>query len=565
MSGSESLTLEDILAGDVWLASGQSNMEWTVAQAADAEREIAAARFPAIRCLYVERKAALKPARTVGARWFSLMPETAAGVTAVGYFFARELHRALDVPIGIVDASWGGTPIEAWTSAETLETVMPLAEERARYALSGDALDALTREYMQRVRRWEAENLALDSRNDGEARGFARPDFDDGDWRTLSLPGMWQRAGMAFNGAVWFRKWFELPRELAGEDLSLSLGPIDDFDHTYLNGVLVGSHPQGTDQAYLIPRRYGLPAGLLRAGKNLLAVRVFDHVGEGGFIGPSSAMFVERAGRSELRVSLAGEWKVGVEREVPLIPLDVFKTYPPAPLPLQPQNAPAALHDGMLAPLVPFGMRGVVFYQGETNTWEPSHYATRFRAFIRDVRARFGKRLPLYYVELAGYREHDGWPRLREAQAEALAEPDTGMASAIDLGDPNDIHPKNKLDVGRRLAALALARTYGKRGIDCSGPVVSDVTLGGDEARVVFTSAEGLRTTDGEPPRAFEVAGPERVFVLANARIAGTDVIVTSDGVRSIAAVRYAFKDYADVNLVNGVGLPARPFRTDRD
>jgi sialate O-acetylesterase len=168
-------------------------------------------------------------------------------------------------------------------------------------------------------------------------------------------------------------------------------------------------------------------------------------------------------------------------------------------------------------------------------------------------------------VELAGYREHDGWPRLREAQAEALAEPDTGMASAIDLGDPNDIHPKNKLDVGRRLAALALARTYGKHGIDCSGPVVSDVTLGGDEARVVFTSAEGLRTTDGEPPRAFEVAGPERIFVPANARIAGTDVIVTSDGVRSIAAVRYAFKDYADVNLVNGVALPARPFRTDRD
>jgi sialate O-acetylesterase len=561
--GSESVVLEGVLAGDVWLASGQSNMEWTVSQAADAERELAAARYPEIRVLYVERRPASQPAATAGCRWLDMTPENAANVTAVGYFFARELHRELGVPIGIVDASWGGTRIEAWASADALAEVMPLAEERARYELTLEELAEALETRAERVRAWEAENLPADGPNDGEARGFARPDFDDRAWRTLRVPGMWQRQGLAFNGVVWFRKWFELPRELAGEELRLSLGAIDDFDHTYVNGVLVGSHPKGTEQACTIPRRYTVPAGVLREGMNLLAVRVFDHVGEGGFVGPSSALYLERAGRSDVRVPLAGDYRIDVEREIPLVPLSVFKSFPPAQPALEPQNAPAALHNGMLAPLVPFAIRGVIFYQGETNTWAPEHYATRFRAFLRGLRTHFGS-VPVYFVELAGYRENDGWPLIREAQADALDEPDTGMAPALDLGDPDDIHPRNKLDVGRRLAALALAQTYGRSGIIASGPVMSHVMLGAGTARVEFVSARSLATKDGEPPRAFEVAGPELVFEAARARIDGTGVIVWNERVPAIVAVRYAFADYADVNLVNEVGLPARPFRTLR-
>jgi sialate O-acetylesterase len=561
--GSETVVLEDVLAGDVWLASGQSNMEWTVAQAADAERELAAARYPRIRVLYVDRKPASEPAATVGCRWFEVTPKTAAGITAVGYFFARELHRELDVPIGIIDAAWGGTRIEAWASAEALTCVMPFEEEKARYDPPLEAIARAVEERAERLRRWEAENLPADPENEGEAWGYAGPELDDAAWRTLQVPGMWQRAGLAFNGVVWFRKWFELPRELAGEELLLSLGRIDDFDHTYLNGVLVGSHPKGTEQACLIPRRYPVPAGVLHEGMNLLAVRVFDHVGEGGFAGPSSALYLERPGRPDGRVPLAGEYRIGVEREVPLVPLSVFRTYPLLPPELEPQNAPAALHNGMLAPLAPFAIRGVIFYQGETNTWAPAHYATRFRAFLRDLRARFGQ-LPVYFVELAGYRENDGWPLIREAQADALVEPDTGMASAIDLGERDDIHPGNKLEVGRRLARLALARTYARNDVVDSGPVMSGVTLGGAESRVEFTSAEGLRTSDGAAPRAFEIAGPDGVFVPAHARLEGRSVIVSNERVRAAAAVRYAFADYADVNLVNEVGLPARPFRTHR-
>ncbi|HEX6275436.1 MAG TPA: sialate O-acetylesterase [Polyangiaceae bacterium] len=559
--GSEARVLEDVLAGDVWLASGQSNMEWTVAQAADAERELLAARYPRIRVLYVDRRAASAPAATVGCRWFEVTPETAAGVTAVGYFFARELHRELGVPIGIVDAAWGGTRIEAWASAEALTAVMPFAEERARYDPPIEELARAVEERAERLRRWEAENLPADAQNEGEAWGYASPDFDDRAWRTLRVPGMWQRAGLAFNGVVWFRRWFELPRALAGQELLLSLGRIDDFDHTYLNGVLIGSHPKGTDQACLVLRRYRVPANLLHEGTNLLAVRVFDHVGEGGFVGPSSALYLERPGCSEERVPLAGEYRIGVEREVPLVPLTVFKTYPLLPPELEPQNSPAALHNGMLAPLVPFGIRGVLFYQGETNTHAPEQYAPRFRAFLRDLRVHFG-RVPVYFVELAGYRENDGWPLIREAQADALAEPDTGMASAIDLGEPDDIHPRNKLDVARRLVRLALARTYGRSDVVSSGPVMSNVTLGGAESRVEFTSSAGLRTTDGEAPRAFEVAGPDGVFLPARASIEGNSVIVSSERVNTVTALRYAFADYAEVNLVNEAGLPARPFRT---
>lgn len=566
VEGSSVAVVRDILAGDVWLACGQSNMEWTVAQAGDAEREIPNARHPEIRCLYVARAPARTPAKTVACRWFPVSPETVRGMTAVGYFFAREIQRELGVPIGIVDAAWGGTRVEAWTSAETLPEVLSLAAERARFELPEPELARAKAEHAAALARWEAANLPADPENLGVAWGWASPEFDDRDFQELVVPGMWQREGLNFNGAVWYRREFELPAGWEQLDLTLCLGAIDDFDHTYVNGELVGANPKGTPEAFQIQRRYRVPAALLRPGKNLLAVRIFDHMGEGGFVGPSQELYLERAGEPGQRVPLAGRYRVGVEREVPLVPLSVFASYPPPPPPLQPQNAPAALYNGMLAPLVPFGLRGALFYQGEENTWTASTYAPRFAAMIRDFRARFEQGpLPFYFVELAGFRAHDGWPRLREAQAAALAEPATGMASAIDIGDPNDIHPRNKLEVGRRLAALALSGTYGKAGVPCSGPVLATLSLRGRECRFDFTHAEGLRTSDGAAVRAFEVAGPSGEFVDAPARIEGEAVIVTSPNDAPIRAVRYAFRDYADVNLVNGAGLPARPFRTDHD
>lgn len=566
VEGSSSLALEDIVAGELWIASGQSNMEWSVTQICDEERELAEASTAEIRCLRVERVPAREPAATVDCRWFTVDANNVGGMTAVGFFFARALHAALGVPIGIVDASWGGTRVEAWTPAEELERVMQLDADRALFEPAPEVLARLLAEHETAMARWEAKNLPADPENQGQARGFAEPNFDDTAQRELELPGLWQRQGMPFNGAVWFRRWVELPPDWAGQDLTLSLGAIDDFDHTYVNGKLVGSHPKGTAGACEIRRRYRVPASQLSQGPNLLAVRVFDHVGEGGFLGPRSELYLERAEQPGERISLAGAWRTLVEREIELVPLSVFATFPGKPLPLQPQNAPSALYNGMLAPLSSLGIRGMIFYQGESNAPAPETYRTRFGAMIQALRECFAQGpFPFYFVELAGFREHQGWPRIREAQAATLSLPETGMASAIDLGDPNDIHPRNKLEVGRRLALLARARTYGESVGPLHGPVAAQIDLGGASCRVRFTEADGLRSSDGAPVRGFELAGQDGVFCAADARIEGECVLVSSPQIAAVAALRYAFRDYVDVNLINAAGLPARPFRTDRD
>lgn len=565
IEGSSTERVMDVLVGEVWIASGQSNMEWTVAMSAGADREIAEAQHPHIRCLFVTRSPSTEPAARAFAQWRVVSPKSVGDVSAVGYFFARELNRALGVPIGFVDAAWGGTRVEAWTSARALATVVDLAAERARYFLAPYQLEEERRRYAGRLLAWQKTNLPGDPGPGGDTPQLASPEIDTADWPELRAPGSWQSAGMRFNGVVWYRKEVELPASFAGSSLLLSLGVIDDFDHSYFNGRMVGAHPAGTAEAHTLRRKYEVPAGLVKAGRNVIAVRVFDHFGEGGLLGPAHELYLESRGTaSGERVSLAGDWRAHVELEIPLVPPSVFATYPPAPPALQPQNAPAALWNGMIAPLVPFGIAGALFYQGESNVDVHAEYRRRFVAMIRDWRTQFARgQFPFLFVQLAGFRATDAWAFLREAQAEASAEPGTGMACTLDIGDESDIHPRNKLDVGRRLARLALREHYGITSVVARGPRLSKVEIRGREAVVLLESADGLTTSDGAAVRGFELAGKDGVFYTAIARIEQMTVRLENERVIRPVAVRYAFHDFVDVNLVNGAGLPAEPFRTD--
>jgi len=584
LEGSAHIVLDDIWFGEVWLASGQSNMEWKVAASRDANAEAASARWPLIRSFKVDPRPSLTPASECGGEWVVCDSDSVCDFSAVGYYFARDIHRAREVPVGIIDATWGGTCIEAWTSIEALAAVLPdLPAQRARLARELDDLPRLRAEYDRAVGEWQRASLPADSGNRGLERGWAKPEFDDSAWRHFDLPTFWQAQGMLFNGVVWFRRAVDVPSAWAGHELRLSLGAIDDFDDTYFDGALVGRTPPGTMDAHRLPRRYVVPSHVVPShvvsshvipsravsserastARHVVAVRVFDHFGGGGFAGPAGQMFLECPALGE-RIPLAGAWRVEVEREIPLVPMNVFQTFPAPPLALAQQHAPAALFQGMVAPLIPYAIRGALWYQGESNVERHASYRAQQVALIRDWRTRWGQgQFPFYYVQLANFSATPGWPLLREAQAEASTEPNTGMVITLDIGDPSDIHPTNKQEVGRRLALLARARTYGERSLEHQGPVLQRVRIEGPSVRVQFSDAEGLTTSDGEPPRGFTLAGADGHHHPASARIEGSDILLDSPHVPAPRAVRYAFTDTLDANLENASGLPAAPFRTD--
>jgi sialate O-acetylesterase len=564
--GSSEVTIDDVLVGEVWLASGQSNMEWTVAQSDRARETIAGATDPQIRWLRVARRPSLVPASRVDASWLVVDPSNVEGLTAVGYAFARGLRERLGVPVGIVDASWGGTPIEAWTSIDALRSLDPDVDERLASLDAGpDDLARLQAEHAAAILRWERETLPRDPGNRGEPAGWASPSFDASSWPSMRVPEYWQRQNLDFNGAVWFRRTVTVPPAWEGKDLVLELGAVDDFDRTYFNGEVVGEHPQGTPGAYQIRRSYRVPARLARPGENVVAVRVFDHAGQGGFAGPASAMGLSLEGRREHAIPLDGPWHYAVEHAIARVPSTVWATFPQAPAALTPQYTPAALYGGMIHPLLPCGMGGILWYQGESNVVTHPAYLAHLIALIRDWRTRFRQgQIPFYLVQLASFAATPEWAKLREAQAQARSEPATDMVTTIDIGDPMDIHPANKHEVGRRLAALALAEHFGFRDVIAHGPRLLRVEMGAGAVRVAFAHAAGLRTTDGGAlVRGFQVAGDDLVFHEAEGRIEGESVVVTAPAVPTPAAVRYAFSDCPPINLVNAAGLPAEPFRTD--
>jgi len=569
-SGANTLTFSDVLSGEVWVASGQSNMELPL-QRTKGGADAAALGCSGLRLFTVGSPPAAAPATKVGGEWRACDAASAPAFSAAAFFFARDIHRALGVPVGIVQSSVGGTPAEAWTPREALRaepTLAPMVE-----ALDRAMNDAATRdELTKKLAAWEAKNFYQDEANQrakAEKAGWARS--GGGKWTTMQIPQLLEAAGMDIDGAVWFRRDVTVPEAWAGKDLALSLGAIDDFDVTYWNGERVGATGAETPHYYSVPRHYQVPAKLVKPGRNVLAVRVFDHFGGGGFAGTPAQMNVRPAVESEADapIALAGAWSYKVERKLKPIVADWNSR--PKMMGADDETSPTVLWNGMVAPLAGTPIAGVIWYQGESNVVRAAQYRTLFPAMIRAWRAAWGDaKLPFLFVQLPNFEEatkpppgEGSWAELREAQALALREPRTAMAVTLDIGEAKDIHPREKREVGRRLALAALKMVYG-RDVIASGPTFAAAIRDGAAIKLRFANvAGGLTTSDGAPPKGFLIAGADRVWKPADARIEGAVVIVTNAEIAEPIAVRYGWGNDPGATLRNQADLPAAPFRTD--
>lgn len=552
VAGNNTLTLTNILVGEVWLCSGQSNMEWPMRQVENAPAEIAAADHPELRLFIVKNAVSPMPLDDCGGQWLICTPQSVAGFSGVGYYFGRALQQELGVPVGLIAADWGGTPAEAWTSAAGLAGFPKYTPSLAFIRTLAENPEYLQTEYEQAMAAWEAKYAKAEQLN------WTLPGFDDTGWARMDLPATWSTPDLVnFDGAVWFRRDVDIPAGFAGKTLTLGLGPIDDEDITFFNGKGVGTH-RGAGH-WNTPREYGVDGALVREGRAVVAVSVLDTGGLGGINGEADQMFfVAKGGTESERVSLAGTWRYKIASSIDDIP--------PRPK-LRSINAhtPTSLYNGMIAPIHPLATRGVIWYQGESNRTRGYEYRSLFPAMITDWREKWGSEFPFYFVQIAPYTyggDTGETAELREAQFMALSLPNTGMAVTMDIGNPRNIHPRNKADVGGRLALWALAQTYGQTGFEHSGPLYAGYERDGNRLRVRFDHASGLTTSSGVA-RGFEVAGEDRVWKQAGAIIDGDSIILSAYGVLKPIAARYGWDDDGAPNLVNGSGLPASPFRTD--
>jgi sialate O-acetylesterase len=455
------------------------------------------------------------------------------------------------VPIGLINTAWGGSHLETWVRRDAALSDPELADAVRALPADTATFTQLRRQQTEALlQRWQPGLpwADVDTRRWQEAG-----DDIDADWPTLQAPQVWEGQGLAnLDGVVWMRRRVELSAAQAAGAASLHLAKVDDCDEVWVNGQRVGGQC-GYDQS----RRYDVAPGLLRAGANWIAVRITDTGGGGGFHGDAAAMRLDTPAGA---VALAGTWRARVA--APLV-----ATEPTV------NDAPTLAHNGLIAPLQGLAVRGVLWYQGESNTGRAAAYAGGFQRLIQDWRGQFQQpQLPFLFVQLAAFLPlqdnrlgQGGWAELRDAQAQALKLPHTGMAVAIDVGDADDIHPRNKRTLGQRLAALAL-HDLGLRQAPASGPRLAHVEVKGHELRLRLTAtAGGLRTARaGEALRGFALAGADRRFVAAQARIEGDHVVLTSPDVPAPVAVRYAWVDNpSESNLVGGDGLPAAPFRSD--
>ncbi|MEY8706540.1 sialate O-acetylesterase [Bacteroides faecichinchillae] len=563
ISDGKPVKLNNVMIGEVWVCSGQSNMEmqvegWGKVNNYEQEKQ-EANNYPNIRFLLVNNAISPKPIDKIEAAengWQVCSSKSVANFSAAGYFFGRDLNKYRNVPIGLIDTSWGGTIIETWTSHEALAT-MPSMQKRLK-ALEGQPAtqEGRKKKYEADVEAWKVNIEKIDKGCvNGEAI-WAAPNFDDNAWKTMKIPGWMQENGLpGFNGLVWFRKTIDIPAGWAGKELTLNVGTIDDNDFTYFNGVEVG-HTEG----WMAGRSYKIPKSLVKGGKAVIAVRVLDTGGNGGINGNPESISL-RLSDSE-SIQMAGDWKYKVSldlREIDPMPVDM--SWNP--------NYPTLLFNAMLNPLIPYAIKGAIWYQGESNAGEAYQYRELMPLMITDWRNRWGYDFPFYMVQLASFTAQQKepvestWAELREAQTRTLHLANTGMAVAIDIGEEADIHPKNKQEVGRRLALAARAQTYGEK-IPYSGPMYRNYKIEGNKIRINFSHVNGgLKTKNGEKPKGFTIAGLDHKFHWADAVIEGNSIVVSSPEVPFPVAVRYAWADYPVCNMYNGADLPMSPFRTD--
>ena len=551
----------DVLVGDVWLCSGQSNMEFPVSGAKDAAAEKAAANWPLIRQVAAARLIAGEPQQVLGeTKWVTCTPETVGNFTAVGYFFARKIHQDLQVPVGIVNSSYGGTRAECWVSAEGLSTMpefaAPLASFKELVTRSREQQTRTGKDYDTLVREWYEAN---DPGSAGDPASWAAPATVVADgWSEVRLPAKLKETRAVptnFTGTVWLRRDFDLSAESAAKGGMLNLIRVKDMNSAWINGRNIGD-----SESINWFRKHRVPAGLLKAGRNTVAVRLVCLEGECGLTGRAEELAMTPEGLPP--VPLAGTWRLRLGT--------AFAGAQPMPARFDRAPGVTSLYNGMIAPLLPLTLTGTLWYQGESNTDAAWLYRTLLPTMIRDWRGRFAQgETPFLIVQLPNHMgrgtrpETSAWAEMREAQAlTARTSPGCGLAVTIDIGEAENVHPLNKQEVGRRLALLAESQVY-HRPVACAGPRLRAQTVESNAIRLSFDDAEGLTAADGKTLTGFTIAGSDRRFKWATARIEGTTVVVSSPEVTAPVAVRYAWANNPACNLTNASGLPAAPFRTD--
>ena len=551
ISGKNSIQLDSIYIGDVWLCSGQSNMELPMSRVAPKyTEEIKSADNAEIRYFQVPKEYNLtkKLDDFSGGNWISVNQNTIEGFAAIPYFFAKNLYEEYQIPIGLIDASLGGSPVEAWMSEKALKNFPEAIAEVEKLKPEGviDSLEQLDQNW---IRNWYTTVTAEDA---GLKSGWKTANFDDSDWEEFELPGLLKQP---INGVVWFRKKFDLKSEFSGKPAELLMGRIVDADSVFVNGTFVGN----TTYQYP-PRRYQIPENILREGENTITVKLISERGRGGFVTdkPYEINFPEK------RIDLKGAWKYKVGKATEALQPQTFYRW-----------KPTGLYNAMIHPLLKYSIKGAIWYQGESNTSEPEKYSELFPKMIESWRENWhqeASNFPFLFVQLANFMESrenptdTNWARLREAQKAALNVPKTGMAVTIDVGEWNDIHPLDKKTVSDRLATAAKHLAYGDASVVPSGPIYTSSEIKNDSIILHFEAVgSGLKIKNNQELKGFAIAGNDKQFVWAKAKIEGDKVIVYSPQVKHPVAVRYAWADNPEnANLYNKEDLPASPFRTDQ-
>lgn len=532
------IRLQDVLFGDVWLCSGQSNMVLNMERVKEKySTDIASANYPQIRNFFIPTAISKIDVKQdlPSSSWLPVNPENVLLMGAVSYFFARDLYAKYQVPIGIINSSVGGTPIESWISEDGLKEFPAYMKDTTHTSASPPA--------------------PRKSADRGLSEKWASPAYLPKGWKRYAIPGFWEDQGLRdLNGVVWFRREIEIPSSLAGMPAKLFMGRIVDADQVFVNGEQVGN----VTYQYP-PRRYTVKNGLLKAGKNLVVIRVTNTSGKGGFVPDKQYELIV----GNQTIDLQGDWEYKVGEVFPPV------TEKPAPS----AYTPTALYNAMIAPFLPYSLKGFVWYQGESNVGKPGVYESLLPALANDWRTKFKQpELPFLYVQLPGFQDRNFLPSesnmavLREGQLKSLNIPRSGMAVTLDLGEWNDIHPLTKKPIGERLALAARKIAYGEN-IVSSGPIYESNAIEGNRIRIRFRetgSGLAIKKTDEDELTYFAIAGKDKKFVWAKAIIERNTVVVWSDEVAEPMYVRYGWADNPEgANLINVEGLPASPFRTD--
>ena len=568
INGKNTVFINNVMIGEVWIASGQSNMEMPMnggfyGQILNGPEDIANSTNNEIRIYMAQRNTSFKEESDCEGTWKAASPKNTPLFGATCYYFARKLNEELGVPVGIINTSWGGTPVESWIPQEYIKNVPEYSQIVKDIAVSSPIIDKRV-EWLNKK-----PTVSMFPRPDLGDSDLAKPDFNDTKWHSMKVPGLWESFNevRAFDGIVWFRKTIKITPAMAGKELVISLGPIDDGDETYFNGELIGRNNN-----YQADRVYTVPADKVKAGKAVIAIRVTDNQGGGGLYGEVSKLKYYTKGNEKSAVTLAGMWKY-----LPIAELSKGKLYkfdiasmeffqrPISPTDLS-EMTPTCLYNAMIAPFVPYGIAGAIWYQGEANVGHAEEYSRTFPLMIKAWREKWNQGdFPFYYVQIApyDYGTNGHSEEIREAQRISLSVKNSGMASTIDIGNNKNIHPANKVDVGNRLALWAFKNIYGKD-VVCSGPLYKSQEIKGNTIYISFDYADGLNAKGGTL-KGFEIAGKDGKFFPATATIEDGKVKVSSPSVSAPVSARYLWSDCVDqATLYNGAGLPASSFKTTK-